>query len=222
MPLARFKDVCVDACDPARLGSFWAQALGLSREMLDDGDELLSGPTPQHAIWVNKVPEPKTVKNRVHFEIYAERLADLENLGSRTVRPAGDGRGWTVMADPAGGEYCVHLRDSPPAYRLACLIVASADPEAQGRWWSQVYGAPVTHHPGYSTVQDIPGMPIMTMDFASVPEPKMVKNRIHWDVTVSDLQLLIDAGATVLSEPDSKVKWYVMADPEGNEFCAFG
>jgi hypothetical protein len=221
MAFARFKDVCLDAVDPARLGPFWAGALGLSWELFDDGDGVLRGPTPQHTIWVNRVPEPKTVKNRVHFETYGRRLADLEDLGARVVRPAGDGRGWTVMADPEGGEFCVHLRDNPPSYRLACLIVDSADPEAQGRWWSQAYGAPVEHHQGYSTISDIPGMPIMTMDFASVPEPKTAKNRVHWDIAVPDLQPLIDAGATLLRPADENVRWHLLADPEGNEFCAF-
>ncbi|HEY2443804.1 MAG TPA: VOC family protein [Streptosporangiaceae bacterium] len=223
MALARFKDLCLDAVDPARLGPFWGDVLGLSWEMLDDGDGVLTGPTPQHAIWVSKVPEPKTVKNRVHFETFGRSLADLEDLGSGVVRPvtADDGRGWTIMADPEGGEYCVHLRDSPPGYRLACLIIDSADPEAQGRWWSEVYGAPVTHQGRFSTISDIPGMPIMTMDFVSVPEPKTVKNRIHWDISVPGLQPLIDAGATLLRKSDAEVEWNVMADPEGNEFCAF-
>ena len=31
-----------------------------------------------------------------------------------------------------------------------------------------------------------------------MPEPKTVKNRIHWDVSVADLQLLPGAGATLL------------------------
>jgi hypothetical protein len=50
-----------------------------------------------------------------------------------------------------------------------------------------------------------------------VPEPKTVKNRIHWDVygTVADFEA---AGATVLWEMP---RWTVMADPEGNEFCVF-
>jgi Glyoxalase-like domain len=32
---------------------------------------------------------------------------------------------------------------------------------------------------------------------------------------------LVDAGATVLREPDDEISWYVLGDPEGNEFCAF-
>jgi hypothetical protein len=38
---------------------------------------------------------------------------------------------------------------------------------------------------------------------------------------VSDLAPLVEAGATVLREPDDEIYWHVLADPEGNEFCAF-
>jgi hypothetical protein len=64
-------------------------------------------------------------------------------------------------------------------------------------------------------------MPIRTMDFVPVPEPKRVKNRIHWDVMVNDVATLAEAGATIVREPDDDIRWYVVADPEGNEFCAF-
>ena len=221
MALASFKDLCMDAVDPARLGPFWAQVLGLSWQPDDDGEGLLRGPTPQHTIWINRVTEPRTVKHRVHLDVYARRLADLEALGSTVVTPEGDDRRWTVMADPEGGEYCAFLRDSLPADRLHGLEVDSADAVAQAQWWGAVYGAPVVHHPGWSAVEKIPGMPILTMDFAPVPEPKTVKNRIHWDVTVPDVQPLIDAGATLLRPPDEEIRWHVLADPEGNEFCAF-
>jgi len=222
MALARFKDLCLDATDPARAGEFWGQALGLSWQPDEDGEGLLRGPTPQHKIWINRVPEPRTVKQRVHLDIYATTLADLQALGAEVVRPAGDDRRWTVMADPEGGEYCAFLRAELPADRLHGLVVDSADPAAQAQWWAHVYGAAVVHDPrGHSTVEKVPGMPILTMDFVPVPEPKTVKNRIHWDVTVADVQPLIDAGATLQRPRDEEIRWHVLADPEGNEFCAF-
>jgi predicted enzyme related to lactoylglutathione lyase len=222
MALARFKDLSMDATDPARLGKFWAEVLGRSWEPAGDGDGLLRGPTDRHTIWINRVPEPKTVKHRVHFDIYARRLADLEALGSVVLRPEGDDRRWTVMADPEGGEYDAFLRDDLPAERLYGLEVDCADPAAQAEWWGAVYGVPVVHNPrGYSTLENVPGLPAGAMDFDSVPEPKTVKNRIHWDVTVPAVQPLIDAGATVLTPPNEQARWYVLADPEGNEFCAF-
>jgi hypothetical protein len=53
-----------------------------------------------------------------------------------------------------------------------------------------------------------------------VPEPKTVKNRMHVDIRLRDrahLDELLRLGATVMSEHDG---WRVLADPEGNEFCA--
>jgi len=48
-----------------------------------------------------------------------------------------------------------------------------------------------------------------------------VKNRVHWDVEVADVGLLVDAGATLLRPQGSDLDWHVLADPQGNEFCAF-
>jgi hypothetical protein len=221
MAIARFKDLCLDAGDPARLGAFWEAVLGRAWEAQDNGDGLLKGPTPQHTIWVNRVPEAKTVRHRVHLDSYARDLADLEALGSTIVEPQFGTRTWTIMADPEGGEFCAFLRQEVPAERLHGLVVASADPEAQARWWAMVYGIDVTENDGWSTLEDVPGMPIATMDFVPVPEPKTVKNRIHWDVVVPEVAPLVEAGAAVLREPGGDIRWYVLADPEGNEFCAF-
>ena len=221
MAIARFKDLCLDAGDPARLGAFWAAALGRTWQAQDNGDGLLTGPTPQHTIWVNRVPECRTAKQRVHLDIYAQDLADLEALGATIVEPRHGTRTWTVMADSEGGEFCAFLRPELPAERLHGLVVDSADPQAQAQWWGKVYGVGVTVNDGWSTLEDVPGMPILTMDFVPVPEPKTVKNRIHWDVTVPGVAPLVEAGATVLREPGGDVGWYVLVDPEENEFCAF-
>jgi hypothetical protein len=223
MALAAFSGLVIDAAGPARLGSFWADLLGRKLQLHDDGDADVQGPTPQHTIRVNRVPELKSVKQRVHFDIYARTQADLEALGSWVIEPQREGRSWTVMADVEGGEYCAFLRDEVPAERMHGLVVDSADPAAQADWWGAVYDANVTHdNPGWSTVDNVAGMPILTMDFVPVPEPKTVKNRIHWDVSAASVEPLVDAGATVLrSNGDGDIGWTVMADPEGNEFCVF-
>jgi predicted enzyme related to lactoylglutathione lyase len=220
--MAYFKGICIDAGDPARVGPFWATVLGLTWDVRDGGDGWLTGPTPQHTIWINGVPEPKRVKNRVHLDVYAQSLADLEARGARVLRPAGEGRRFSVMADPAGAEFCAFLRADPPPQRLHGLVVDSADPAAIARWWGDVFGQPVDDNGGVGafTVVSPSGAPF-TMDFVQVPEPKTVKNRVHWDVTAADPELLLDAGATLLRAPDEDISWHVLADPQGNEFCAF-
>jgi Glyoxalase-like domain len=223
MALAAFKDLVIDAGDPARLGRFWAGLLGRDLHVHRDGDADIAGSTPQHTIWVNRVPEPKTVKHRVHLDIYTRTLADLEALGSWVVEPQREDWLWSIMADVEGGEYCAFLRDEVPPERLHGLVVDSADAAAQADWWAGVYGVEVTHHRlGWSTIEHVPGMPIITMDFNQVPEPKTVKNRVHWDVEAAAVEPLVGLGATVLRpKDDGGIDWTVMADPEGNEFCVF-
>jgi hypothetical protein len=77
----------------------------------------------------------------------------------------------------------------------------------------------VRQHDGkpWRWIQDVPGMPFDAWVFSPVPEPKTVKNRMHWDLT-GDVAEFEDRGATRLSEMPH---WTVMADPEGNEFCVF-
>ena len=61
--------------------------------------------------------------------------------------------------------------------------------------------------------------------FLVVPEPKTVKNRLHFDLNATDrdqeaeLQRLLDLGATQVDIGQGEVSWHVLADPEGNRFC---
>jgi len=221
MAIASYKDLCIDTTGGEALGRFYARVLGLTFE--PDGDSgVLNGPTGRHRIWMNTVPEPRTVKNRVHLDVHAGSIAELEQLGAVVLEPKGDRR-WTVMADPEGGEFCAFVRDVPPDLRLYELAVDAVDPRAIASWWSDVFAARLggDEQRGYWWVDEIDGAPFDAMTFAPVPEPKSAKNRVHWDVSVADLAPLSEAGATLLRPPGAAAGWHVMADPEGNEFCAF-
>ncbi|MCI0688318.1 MAG: VOC family protein [Sporichthyaceae bacterium] len=105
------KNVTFDCADALGLARFWAAALG------SDVDE---DSTSQKAyveapgwggpnMWFNQVPEGKTAKNRIHFDLRAP--ADLESEVERLV-----GLGASVVArfeglismqDPEGNEFCV-------------------------------------------------------------------------------------------------------------------
>lgn len=214
----------MDTSDGEDLGRFWAEVAGL-RFQPDGGPGDLLGPTEGHGIAMCRVPEPKSAKHRVHLDIYASALDDLTARGATVVLPAaGSGFPWTVMADPEGGEFCAFLRDpdAVPDYTVHGLVVDCADPEAVAGWWSEAFG--VEPHDnggrGFWTLEDVPGMPITTMDFVPVPEPKTVKNRIHWDVYATP-DAFRDHGARLLRGRDDEISWHVMADPEGNEFCVF-
>src|SRR4051794_1407215 len=65
-------------------------------------------------ILFQRVPEPKSAKNRLHLDLHpgegrrAGEVERLEGLGASVLRhvkePAGE---WTVMTDPEGNEFCV-------------------------------------------------------------------------------------------------------------------
>ena len=224
MAIARFKDLCLDAGDPGVLGAFWAAALDLELHTQESGDTYLTGPTQEHTIWVNRVPEPKTVKHRMHLDLNVGSVDELTALGA-TVLDAESFR-WTLMADPEGGEFCAFVREGEISQRLYEVAIDTADSaEAAHRiaaWWAEVLGGRlVDDDSGYSYVDRVPGAPYDSLDFAPVPEPKTVKNRIHLDVTTADVDDLVAAGATILRAKDDEIGWTVMADPDGNEFCAF-
>ena len=90
------------------------------------------------------------------------------------------------------------------------------------RFWAQALGSNVDEEATRETAYvEAPGWGGPNMWFNSVPEPKIAKNRMHFDLraagNVSDeVRRLIDLGATVLRGGTDLV---VMADPEGNEFC---
>jgi hypothetical protein len=218
-----FKDLCLDAVRADVVGEFWAGILGLEYEQKDDGDAVLKGPTREHWIWVNTVPEAMDVKNRVHLDV---RFDDPTNVrGATAVREKDDEIQWRVLADPDGLLFCAmgpREGASPGAFEL---VVDAADPDAIATWWGERLGVAVQRKEGmpYVWLEDVPGMPYRYWVFNSVPEPKTVKNRVHWDVTLRDASVddLVGAGATVLRSPDDDISWTVLADPEGNEFCAF-
>lgn len=221
-PLVKLKGLCIDANDPAALGTYWAHRLGLELEPTGDGDAALRGAAPEQSIWINKVPERKTVKHRVHLDIRARSLDEFPDEPRVSV----PGRfKWTTLADPEGGEFCVFTYDDVPGYRLKDLVIDCADAGLVARWWHDLLGGELGHaEEGDCWIDGGAGVPFESIDFVPVPEPKTVKNRIHWDVTLLDgftVEDLMDRGATVLREPDDEIRWTVMADPEGNEFCAF-
>jgi catechol 2,3-dioxygenase-like lactoylglutathione lyase family enzyme len=215
MAPATYKDLCLDAGDRLVLGRFWAAVLGLELVDRADGVAFLRGPTPAHTVWLAEVPEPKTVKNRMHLDVHATSVDDLLALGATVVE---EFPRWTVMADPEGGEFCAFVRERPPAYRLYELGLDAADAPRVGRWWADLLGGRYVD-PGeeFVSVADIPGAPFESLDVAPVPEPKSAKNRVHLDV-FGDVAEIVARGATVV---DEQPRWTVMADVEGNEFCVF-
>jgi hypothetical protein len=221
MAVARWKDLVIDASRPAEVARFWADALDLEASEGADGDWALRGVRPEQTVWINAVPEPKTVKNRVHLDLVRRSTRPLVALGGHELREVMDGgETWMVVDDPDGAELCVF--DSAQGEPSA-LVVDSADAVAQARWWADVLHAEIVPAPDGASrwLAGVSGLPFEVWKFVPVAEPKTVKNRLHWDVVCPDVDVLVGRGAVVQRVPDDEIFWHVLTDPEGNEFCAF-
>jgi len=107
----------IDCTDPEALAPFWASALGYGIGDLDRAGVYLDlvPPDPSSPIvYLQRVPEPKRVKNRVHLDLYArdphETIDALIALGAtRLGNPMSGSEGgwWQVLSDPEGNEFCV-------------------------------------------------------------------------------------------------------------------
>ena len=237
MGIATFKEFCLDTHpapgqDRTALSRFWAAAAGLELELSDHPEDPgnLVGPEEGQGIAICPVPEPRTVKHRVHLDISVADLSEVLDLGATVVRPQDTepvegGIGWTVMKDPEGGEFCAFLRppDQLATYRVFEVVVDSADCGTIAAWWADVFGVEAHQKDDYWWFNEVPGFPstevapFFAMVFGDVPEPKTVKNRLHWDV-YGEVDAFLAKGATKLWEMP---RWTVLADPEGNEFCVF-
>jgi hypothetical protein len=215
---AVFKDLCIDAVDIDRQQRFWAGILGLHSESRGDS-RLMTGERPEHTVWINAVPEPPTVKNRVHLDVFTESIDALVERGAGVQQPMD---GWTIMTDPEDNEFCGFVRDQDqlPSYRLYELGVDATDPKAIATWWALRFGVAAQNDGGPDLWLIAGGSLPWEVFFQRVPEPKTIKNRVHWDV-LGDTQEFLDAGATLLRSADNDISWDVLADPEGNEFCVF-
>ena len=115
MPPATYKDLCIDAADPVRLGRFWGAVLGWELNEHDDGDADLRDGAGRVQLWLNRVPEPRTVKNRLHVDLQPtdrtrdEEVERLLGLGATLVEDhrQDGGTGWVWLADPEGNDFCV-------------------------------------------------------------------------------------------------------------------
>jgi predicted enzyme related to lactoylglutathione lyase len=113
------RNVTIDCSDPYALSGFWLQVLGYVRADDDfPGDPectLLPVDDGRTALVFERVPEQKSVKNRLHLDLQpSDLLRDAEverviGLGASLVADhrAPDGAGWAVLADPEGNEFCV-------------------------------------------------------------------------------------------------------------------
>jgi hypothetical protein len=218
---ATISALCLDAGDVRRAGDFWAAVLGAALEVRADGVGVIrSGRLPP--LWINPVPEPKVVKNRVHLDLRAPSTAALRGLGAVDIADHGTFR---VLADPEGNELCVFPGDEPDVgvAEPFALCVDSGRPELVAAWWAVLLGGTVGPGPDGAPrwLHGPAGLGAVTMKFIRVADERVVKNRMHWDVETDGLDALVAHGAQILRAPDDEIAWTVLGDVDGNVFCAF-
>jgi hypothetical protein len=99
---------------------FWSSVLGFAANPDDPNKPeheecLIQSPDGTRRILFIDVPEAKQVKNRIHFDLEPtdatrdQELQRLLDLGATQVddRRLSDGRGWVVLSDPEGNEFCI-------------------------------------------------------------------------------------------------------------------
>ncbi len=111
--MLRLANVTFDCADPPRLAEFWSRALGYT---VKDANEFFAALAPPSeggpTMLFLKVPEPRTVKNRVHLDLMAEdREAEVQRLlglgATRGETRTEFGINWTTVHDPEGNELCI-------------------------------------------------------------------------------------------------------------------
>ncbi len=136
--------VTFDCTDPNRLAAFWAMVLDYKLEDPPPGfstweEWLVANHVPEDQwntraaivdpqgkgarFWFQKVPEPKTAKNRVHLdlrvgdrnmppeEMRAKARAKIDQMvaaGAKILYEMSEfGSNWSTLADPEGNEFCI-------------------------------------------------------------------------------------------------------------------
>jgi predicted enzyme related to lactoylglutathione lyase len=238
----RLVHLVIDANDPAKLARFWSGALGWEIGS-DEPDEVdvwppdfkYPDPVALPLVFV-PVPEPKTVKDRVHLDLatqsaehQAEVVARLLDLGAVLADIGQGDAAWVVLADPEGNELCV--LEPRPVYMdtgpVAAVVVDSPDPAGAAAFWQLAAG----WEPGGEWQDDFAALRSPRgvgpyLEFLRIPEPKTVKDRIHLDVAPfagedrpAEVSRLLKAGAEPADVGQGEVNWTVLTDPQGNEFC---
>jgi predicted enzyme related to lactoylglutathione lyase len=116
---SRISSISIEAVDPRQVAKFWCAVLGWEIQHLDStGAEI----APSDGSWwpiidIGRVPERKTVKNRLHLDIRADEstqhdeLRRLLDLGAQRVDVGQTSDStWIVLADPEGNEFCLLSR----------------------------------------------------------------------------------------------------------------
>jgi predicted enzyme related to lactoylglutathione lyase len=115
--------IVIDTQKPELLTQFYCdlQEVGVLRTYGEGKQYTALAPNREGLMLVfQRVPEPKSGKNRAHFDLVVDELdgptARTEQLGGRWIEPGKthelEGFSWRCMADPEGNEFCLYVLSS--------------------------------------------------------------------------------------------------------------
>lgn len=109
--------VTIDANDLEEMTTFWSALLAVESQIVDHFAFLAPPAAGGSPIWIQRVPEPRTTKNRVHLDFVVDDLVAAEERitelgGSVGERQTWDRYEWRICADPEGNVFDVMQR--PP------------------------------------------------------------------------------------------------------------
>jgi predicted enzyme related to lactoylglutathione lyase len=113
--IGRLHWIVIDTVDPARIAPFWCALLGVQeRGWFGDDYLMLTADGGAPPVAFQRVPEAKSVKNRLHVDLAVDDLDDafakIVALGGSAVSDLlemSGGYRWRVMSDPEGNEFCI-------------------------------------------------------------------------------------------------------------------
>ncbi len=108
-------EICIDCHDIDVVKPFWVAALDYApdpRDVRGIVDPTGKGPL----VWFQVVPEPKTVKDRIHLDLFTSTTRLRRPRSERDVlvaigaRAVSGHRDFWLMGDPEGNEFCLCWR----------------------------------------------------------------------------------------------------------------
>jgi predicted enzyme related to lactoylglutathione lyase len=233
-------ELCIDANDPLRLARFWSAALRWEvGDTTDDDVELVPTDGTRFSILFQRVaeekPDEKRGKNRIHLDLTTSSLDDqqdsaaqLEELGGRHIDVGQDATDLhLVLADPEGNELC--LIEPQNSFLAGCGRLGSITCDGRrevGQFWSAALGWPLVWDQDDETAIRAPDGAGPFITWGPPVAPKLGKNRLHLDIAPpagadqrAEVERLTALGARRIDIGQGDVSWFVMADPDDNEFC---
>jgi hypothetical protein len=125
---SRISHTTIDCRNAYQLSAWWKQVLeytDVPEDPNESGDEecMIVDPITGHRLLFIEVPDERAVKNRIHFDLTPtdrRRESEIERvlrLGASEVgdHRLTDSRGWMILADPEGNEFCILSSDEERA-----------------------------------------------------------------------------------------------------------